>query len=152
MAIPGDPHSYQEGPTDDGNGGNTNTPCRDTGPGGCEVELEVLRDIKCVWDHRKVVNGARYNGNCPRSQEIKHINEASTPCRDRALEGDSGQQVESADIGSGQEHQSVGNGRDMDGRPGGMDNAMSSILRVLDLEWCRGNSRGENPVREKATH
>ena len=130
-AVPGDPHGYQEGPTDDGNGSgsDTNAPSRDTGPGGCGVELGQSRGVEGVRDRVKVVNGAGYDGNRPRSQENERVDKANTPCRDRGPGGDSGEQVESGDVGSDQEHQSDGDGNEMDGIRGGMGGATSGTRR-----------------------
>jgi hypothetical protein len=46
-----------------------NTPSRDARPGGYGVELEQSRDIEDDWNHRNVVNSARYEGKCPKSDK-----------------------------------------------------------------------------------
>jgi hypothetical protein len=92
-AMPYSPHSTQERPRRHINicVGDMNVPSRITGPRGhLGVEWES-GGVKVDWGRRKVIEGARYDGICPRSEANKHVDEMNMSHRDRGPEGHLGE-------------------------------------------------------------
>jgi hypothetical protein len=85
-AMPGDSHTYQEGPR-----GDTSTSCRGKGPGG-QLDLQgEPRVVEVVRDRDKPVDRAEYDRICPSSDGNAHGVEPNPPCRDRGPGGRKGE-------------------------------------------------------------
>ena len=91
-------------------------------------EQEASRVVEVDWDPRKVVEGARYDGVCHRSDGSARVVETNAPCRDNRPGGHIGGP---GDLEGDCEHQSDGNGVDTDGRRCRMDGTTSGPHRDL---------------------
>ena len=86
---------------------------------------EESRAVEVDWDRQMVVEGAGYDGGCPRTEENQRDVKTSAQCRVRGPEGHSGEEVEPGEVDSERERQSDGNGVRYDGRRCRTDGATS---------------------------
>ena len=86
---------------------------------------EDSRGVKVDRDRRKVLEGAGYDGRCPRTEENQRDVETNAQCRARGSGGQIGEEVEPEDVEGDWERQSDGDGVAYDGRRCRMDGATS---------------------------
>ena len=151
--APGDAHTYQEGPIGDTNErvNGTNAPSRDTGPGGRLEVQEESKDVEGNPDSANVVDSAVYDGKRPKSIRTERDVDTNALCRVRGPGGHLGEEVGSGDVDDDQEHQSHGNGDEMDGIPHRMDDTMSGASgeskRLDTRSPTRVSTNGANAKR-----
>jgi hypothetical protein len=75
-------HDVQEGPRSVRNerADEMDTPQQDTGPRGCEAELEASRGVEVNRDYRNIVNSAKYDGIGPKSDRNERDVDANMSC------------------------------------------------------------------------
>jgi hypothetical protein len=148
---PDDPHTYQEGLR--GNTSDavdrTDAPCRDTrlgGDGGDEVES---RGTEVDLGRRNVGKGAEHDGIRPRGVRDERDVETNAPSREMPPGDPEGDQIESGDVESGRERQSVGDGDQAGGRRGWMDGATSGARRDSKRVETTPLAEGETGQHER---
>ena len=92
-------------------------------------DQEALRDIEGIRDHGTVVDGTEHNGIPPSSNGSECEVETHIPCQEVEPGGHIGELKALRDVESDWDHQSDGEGNQIDGRQCRKDGAMSSAHR-----------------------
>ena len=132
----------------------TNAPSRNTGSGGRLEVQEKSRRAEVDRDRRKVLEGAGHDGKRPKSEENQRDVETNALCRVRGPGGHRGEEVESGDVEGDREHQSDGDGIEMDGRQWRMDGATSGARhdsKRVGTKLLAGDEEGQHERRKHTT-